>query len=287
MTHIQRATVVGAGAMGSQIALLCALAGCDTTLVDVEQQRIDDAFERLRKTAQKSVDRGTRSANEIEDAFGCLSGTTDLGAAVSDSEIVIEAIVENLDAKRQLFAELDEAAPETTIFATNSSSIVSSKLANISHPERVCNMHFFNPALVMKLVEVVGGEHTAENTVKQVVSLAERMGKTPVVVKKEIFGFIANRIIAAIFDEAISLLENDVATIEDIDTTVVNGLGHPIGPFGLLDLTGIDVNYGIKQLEAEDTGDPSRGPSRTLTELYEAGHLGRKTGKGFYEYGNK
>ncbi|WP_111467010.1 3-hydroxyacyl-CoA dehydrogenase family protein [Microbacterium suaedae] len=285
MTPIGTAVVCGAGAMGSQIAMLAALAGCDTTMVDVDQERLDSAMDQLEKRCARGVARGTLDADDVEAAFARLATSLDLDDAASGADIVIEAIVEDLGAKRDLFQRLGRVAPADAILATNSSSIVSSKLADITNPGRVCNMHFFNPALVMKLVEVVGGEHTSPDTVEAAVELAERMGKTPVVVRREIFGFIANRIVAAIFDEAIELLEAGVATVEDIDLAVTNGLGHPVGPFALLDLTGIDVNVGIKKLEAQETGDPSRGPATTLLDLERAGRLGRKTGRGFYEYG--
>lgn len=285
MSEISRVTVIGAGVMGSQIAMLAAQAGCTTTLVDIDENRVDAAVETLRRTMARSVERGRATAEEVGAAFELLSTSTDLSEAASDADIVIEAIIEDLEAKRALFAQLDEIARVDAILATNSSSIVSSRLASVRNPARVCNMHFFNPALVMQLVEVVGGDHASEETVARVVGLAKRMGKTAVVVKREIFGFIANRIVGAVFDEAISLLEAGVATPEEIDTAVTLGLGHPIGPFALLDLTGIDVNVGIKRLEAQETGDTSRGPSRTLLELVEAGHLGKKSGRGFYEYG--
>lgn len=285
MTPIGTAVVCGAGAMGSQIAMLTALAGCATTMVDVDQDRLDSAIAKLKKSCARGVEKGTLDADAVEAAFERLRTSLDLDATAADADIVIEAIVEDLEAKRELFQRLARVTRADSILATNSSSIVSSKLADIANPERVCNMHFFNPALVMKLVEVVGGDHTAQVTIDAVVDLANRMRKAPVVVRKEIFGFIANRIVAAIFDEAIDLLEAGVATAEDIDRAVTNGLGHPVGPFALLDMTGIDVNVGIKRLEARETGDPSRGPSRTLLELEGAGRLGRKTGRGFYEYG--
>ncbi len=285
MTRIETAVVCGAGAMGSQIAMLAALAGCATTMVDVDQSRLDAAIAQLKRRCARSVEKGTLDADEVDAAFARLGTSLDLDVAARGADIVIEAIVEDLDAKRELFQRLARATRSDAILATNSSSIVSSKLADIANPERVCNMHFFNPALVMTLVEVVGGEHTSPATVDAVVDLADRMRKTPVVVRKEIFGFIANRIVAAIFDEAIDLLEAGVATVEDIDRAVTNGLGHPVGPFALLDMTGIDVNVAIKRLEAQETGDPSRGPSRTLLELESAGRIGRKSGHGFYEYG--
>lgn len=285
MNEISRVTVIGAGVMGSQIAMLAAQAGCTTTLVDVDQARVDAAVETLRRTMARSVERGRATAEEVDAAFEMLSTSTDLSEAARDADIVIEAIIEDLEAKRALFAQLDEVARVDAILATNSSSIVSSRLASVRNPARVCNMHFFNPALVMQLVEVVGGHHASEETIARVVALAARMGKTAVVVRQEVFGFIANRVVGAVFDEAISLLEAGVATPEEIDTAVTLGLGHPIGPFALLDLTGIDVNVGIKRLEAQETGDASRGPSRTLLELAQAGHLGKKSGRGFYEYG--
>lgn len=285
MAEITRVAVVGAGAMGSQIAMLAALAGCETTVVDVDEQRIDAALAKVRESVTRSVERGRLDAEQVEAALPRLISSTDLASAVQDADFVIEAIVEDLDAKRALFAQMGRFAPANAILATNSSSIVSSRLADVPNPGRVCNMHFFNPALVMQLVEVVGGTHTAQVTVESAVRLAERMGKTPVVVKQEIFGFIANRIVGAIFDEAIALLEAGVATAEEIDTAVTKGLGHPIGPFALLDMTGIDVNVGIKKLEAQETHDPSRGPSQTLLSLEAEGRLGKKSGRGFYEYG--
>lgn len=285
MNPIGTAVVCGAGAMGSQIAMLAALAGCTTTMVDVDQDRLENAVSQLKARCDRSVAKGTLERDEVDAAFARLGISLDLETAASEADIVIEAIVEDLDAKRELFQRLGRVTRVDAILATNSSSIVSSKLADIDNPARVCNMHFFNPALVMKLVEVVGGDHTSAATVDAAVELATRMNKTPVVVQKEIFGFIANRIVAAIFDEAIALLEAGVATIEDIDLAVTNGLGHPIGPFALLDMTGIDVNVGIKRLEAQETGDPSRGPSQTLLDLERSGRLGRKSGRGFYEYG--
>ncbi|AYO48967.1 3-hydroxyacyl-CoA dehydrogenase family protein [Micrococcus sp. XM4230A] len=287
MGQTQKVAVIGAGAMGSQIAMLAAMAGCQTTMVDVDQERLDAARDQVLQTAQRQAERGRLEADAVEQAAARLTTEPDLAAAVAEADVVVEAIIEDLEAKRDLFAQLGEHTRPDTILATNSSSIVSSRLAQIPHPERVCNMHFFNPALVMRLVEVVGGDHTSQKTIETVKALAERMGKTPVVVRQEIFGFIANRIVAAIFDEAISLYEQGIASAEDIDTAVTHGLGHPIGPFALLDLTGIDVNVGIKRLEAQETGDPSRGPSQTLLDLMAQGRLGRKTGHGFYEYGDR
>lgn len=278
-------TVCGSGAMGSQIAFVGALAGHAVTLYDIDEARLAAAIIELRGHSDRRVAKGRNTVDEADAAFARLTTTTDLEAAAKNTDFMIEAIVENLEAKRDLFSTFAALAPERAILATNSSSIVSSKLAEgLPNPERVCNMHFFNPALVMELVEVVQGEHTSPNTIDQAMDLARSMNKHPVHITREIFGFVVNRILTAIFDEAISLSEAGIASFEDIDVAVRKGLGHPIGPFALLDLTGIDVNYHIKNLEARETGNPADGPSKSLTDLFEAGKLGRKSGHGFYDY---
>lgn len=278
-------TVCGSGAMGSQIALVAALAGHSVSLYDIDAERLNAALVELRAQMDKRIAKGRISSAEVDAAFGRLTLTTSIKEAAASADFMIEAIVEDLGAKQALFAEFAAIAPAHAVLATNSSSIVSSKLAEgIPHPDRVCNMHFFNPALVMELVEVVQGPHTSVDTVERAMSLATSLGKHPVHITQEIFGFVVNRILTAIFDEAIRLYEGGVASFEDIDIAVRKGLGHPIGPFALLDLTGIDVNYHIKTLQASESGRLSDGPSRSLTELYTAGKLGRKTGAGFYDY---
>lgn len=278
-------TVCGSGAMGSQIALVGALAGHDVTLYDIDADRLDVAIGELRAQAERRVTKGRISREEADAAFARLAVTTSLERAAAGADFMIEAIVEKLEAKQSLFREFELLAPAHCILATNSSSIVSSKLAEgLTRPELVCNMHFFNPALVMELVEVVEGEHTAPETVARAMTLATSMGKHPVHITREIFGFVVNRVLTAIFDEAISLAEAGIASVEDIDVAVRKGLGHPIGPFALLDLTGIDVNYHIKTLQAAESGRPEDGPSQSLTSLYEAGKFGRKTGEGFFTY---
>ncbi|MCQ9353426.1 3-hydroxyacyl-CoA dehydrogenase family protein [Corynebacterium sp. 153RC1] len=282
---IRKLAVCGAGTMGAQIALHIALHGYSVSLFDISEEQLRHADSTLRSLMSRKLTKGKVTQSEIDDAFNNLDYTTDIAQACHDADLVIEAIVEDLDIKRSLFQQLNQVAPDSAILATNSSSIVSSKLADsIDNAERLCNIHFFNPALVLPLVEVVQGPHTSDATVKAVIDFVKDIGKTPVHIEKEIFGFITNRILAVIFDEAISLYEQGVASIETIDTAVKAGLNHPLGPFELLDMTGIDVNYGIKVLQAEDSGDPTQGPSKTLTELYQKGLMGRKTGQGFYTY---
>jgi 3-hydroxybutyryl-CoA dehydrogenase len=282
---IQKVLVVGSGAMGSQIAMVCALAGLDVAVQDLAQASLDRAQAELRSRLDRNVTKGRLTAAERDDAFDRLSFGTDLVSAAKDSDFVIEAAVEKLDIKRVLFAELDRLTPSHAILATNSSSFVPSRLADATtRPDRVVNLHFFNPALVMKCVEVVRGPETSDETVSTTVALAERIGKLPVVLDKEIPGFIANRLLNAVRDEAIRLLEGGYASVEAIDTAARSALGYPMGPFELMDLTGIDIGYLTKQARFEETGDPADAPSATVSALVEAGHLGRKTGRGFYTY---
>lgn len=284
---ISHVAVVGSGAMGSQIAMVCALAGYPVTLQDIEQESLDRAKAFLKKQMDSRVEKGRFTRVEVDSAFDRLSFTASI-EDLSNANIVIEAIVEKLDAKRELFAKLDKIVAENTILATNSSTIVSSKLADVvSYPENVCNIHFFNPVLVMEMVEVVKGPHTSEETAAKSMAFVESIRKTPVLLKKEISGFIANRILGKLMDEAVFLYENGYATHEEIDLVCKKALNHPIGPFALMDLTGIDVNYFVRMQRYNESGDEKDKPARIVAEKVEKGELGKKTGKGFYEYDEK
>jgi 3-hydroxybutyryl-CoA dehydrogenase len=283
--NVNRIVVVGAGAMGSQIAMVCALAGYHVTVTDLDEDVLNVAHGRLSERLARDVTKGRRSSEDVADAFDRLVFSTDLDSAAAKADFVIEAAIERLDVKRRLFADLDRVAPAHAILATNSSSIVSSQLATATgRPDKVLNMHFFNPALVMACVEVVRSDVTSDAAVETTVELTRRLGKQPVVLHKEIPGFIANRILNAVRDEAIYLLERGVADVEDIDTACRTALGYPMGPFELMDLTGIDIGYLTKQARYEETGDPSDLPSKSVTELVERGELGRKSGLGWYRY---
>jgi 3-hydroxybutyryl-CoA dehydrogenase len=282
---MDRILVVGAGTMGAQIAMVAALAGYATSATDLNGAALERAETQLRGRLDRDVAKGRRTREDVDAAFARLSFTTDLDAAASDADLVIEAAVEKLEIKRGLFARLDELTPQHAILTTNSSAIMSSQLADATHrPDRVANMHFFNPALVMRCVEVVRSPATSDATVEAVVGLARRRGKEPVVLGKEIPGFIANRILGAVRDEAIFLLEGGVASVEDIDIACRTALGYPMGPFELMDLTGIDIGFHAKLARHAVTNDPRDLPSRTVTALVERGELGRKTGSGFYTY---
>jgi 3-hydroxybutyryl-CoA dehydrogenase len=283
--NVKKILVIGSGAMGSQIGMVCSLAGYEVIIHDIDEGMLETARAQLGKRMSRNVEKGRMEQEEVDAAFDRMSFTTDLENAASEADFVIEAAVEKLDIKREIFAKLDEMAPEHAILATNSSTIVSSQVADATNrPDRVCNMHFFNPALVMKCVEVVRNPKTSDATVETTVELTRRIGKAPVVLNKEIPGFVANRILNAVRDEAISLYENGIASVEDIDTACKTALGYPMGPFELMDLTGIDIGYYVKMARYEESGDPKDKPSKSVVEKVEKGELGRKTGKGWYEY---
>ncbi|MCT1615654.1 3-hydroxyacyl-CoA dehydrogenase family protein [Kocuria indica] len=278
-------TVIGAGAMGSQIAMVCALAGYDTDVVDIAQDAVDRAETQLHERMDRDVAKQRRTAEDVAAAFERLTFTTDRDGCAAQADVVIEAAVEDLGIKRKLFAELDRICPEHTILVTNSSNIVSSRVADATgRPEKVCNFHFFNPALVMQCVEVVPHEGTSRETVDTALELARSLGKQPVELKKEVPGFVANRLLGALRTEALKLYEDGVADFEDIDIAAKTALRHPMGPFELMDLVGIDVVHLIRLAEYEQTGDPASLPARSVREKYEAGEYGRKTGKGWYDY---
>lgn len=282
--QINKIAVIGSGTMGSQIAMVCALAGYSVVLHDIETKNLLKAKESLQGHMDRRILKGRLSSEEVSAAFSNMNFTTDF-EELKDVDFVIEVIVEKLEIKRELFKKLDEITPKHAILATNSSTIVSSKIADVTNrPEKVCNVHFFNPVLVMELVEVVRGPHTSEETAQIAVEVVKRIKKLPVLLKKEISGFIANRILGKLMDEAVFLLENGYADHEEIDLVCTKALNHPIGPFALMDLTGIDVNYFVRMQRYEESGNESDMPAKIVQEKVRKGELGRKTGKGFYTY---
>lgn len=280
--------VVGAGNMGHQIALCCAIAGYQVKCTDVSPEILKKAEIFADTYLISRVAKGKMTEETAKQARANISFTPDLKAAASEADVVIEAILEKLDLKLKLFAELDEICPPHTILATNSSFIVSSKIAPVTkRPSQLCNMHFFNPALVMKTVEVVKGPHTSEETAQKIYELSKDIGKVPVMLNKEIYGFLVNRIVAAINREAMHIYDMGVASYEDIDNAVVYALGHPMGPFRLMDLTGVDLAYYIGMERYQETGDPSHKPSPIVVEKFIKKEWGQKVGKGFYDYPKK
>ena len=277
--------VIGAGNMGHQISTLCAIQGYKTTVTDVSEEILKSAETFVDKYLPGRVEKGRLTQEQADQARTNIAFSKSLEDAVKDADFVIEAAVEVLDIKRRLFADMDKMAPAHTILATNSSAIVSSRIADATkRPDKVVNMHFFNPALVMKLVEVVQGPHVSDETTQITIELCNRLDKVPVHLKKEVDGFLLNRIFGAIFREASWMLEMGVASHEDIDKACVYGAGHPMGPFRLNDLTGIDLSYTMGMEAFKNTGDRSLLPSPKLVERYVKGEYGQKTGKGWYDY---
>lgn len=286
--NIKTICVVGAGNMGHQIALQAAVFGFTVYCTDINEETLGKAEDFAVKWLNGRMEKGKLKPEEVEAIKSRLHFTNSLEIAAQNADLVIEAAVEILSVKRELFASLDKLCPPHTILATNSSYIVSSRIADATNrPDKVLNMHFFNPALVMNLVEVVQGPHVSEESVQAVLEVSRALGKVPTRVNKEIYGFVCNRIFSAITKEACYLLDQGVASIADIDNAVRNGLGHPMGPLELLDLTGIDLEYNVLMERYGDTGDVKDKPSPALVERYAVGHYGRKTGKGFYEYKSK
>ncbi|CVM26180.1 3-hydroxybutyryl-CoA dehydrogenase [Streptococcus pneumoniae] len=283
--EIRSVVVLGAGTMGSQIAAVSALAGYTTSLVDIQQKQLDRAREQLRQRLDRDIEKGRRDRGAVDEAWGRLALTTDRDRVAASADLVIEAAVEDLSVKRSIFADLDRVCPPHTLLVTNSSNIVSSRVADATgRPGKVCNLHFFNPALVMACVEIVPHEGTDPETVEAASAFVRSLGKTPVKLKREVPGFLANRLLNALRREALDLYEGGVADFEDIDLAAKTALGHPMGPFELMDLVGIDVVYLIRLAEYEQTGDPASLPADSIKAKYEAGDYGRKTGRGWYDY---
>ncbi len=285
---VKKICVVGAGNMGHQIALLCAIHGYKTTCTDVNKEILKKAENFADTYLPGRVQKGRLTEEQAKQARDNISFTPDLKEAVKDADYIIEAIFEALDVKREIFSELNKLAPPHAILATNSSYIVSSKIADTTNrPDKVLNLHFFNPALVMKLVEVVQGPHTSDEAAQISMELCSKLDKIAVHLKKEVDGFLLNRIFRAIRNEALWMLEMGVATFEDIDKACIYGAGQPMGPLRMMDLTGIDLNYTMSMDRFRRTGDRADLPSPSVTERYLKGHYGQKTGKGWYEYPDK
>lgn len=283
--NVKKICVVGAGNMGHQISLLCAMHGYQTTCTDISKDIIKKAEAFVDKYLPGRVAKEKLTEEQAKQARENIRFTSSLEDAVKETDYVIEAVLEVLDLKRKIFKDLDKMAPSHAILASNSSTIVSSKFADATNrPEKVLNLHFFNPALVMKLVEVVQGPHVSDETTKISFDLCNKIGKVPVHLKKEVEGFLLNRIIFAISKEAQWMYEMGVASFEDIDKACIYGAGHPMGPFRLMDLTGIDLAYTMNMEDFKRTGNRMLLPTPSLVERFKRGDYGEKTGKGWYDY---
>jgi 3-hydroxybutyryl-CoA dehydrogenase len=281
MSTIKTISVIGAGVMGSGIAQLAIQSGYPTIMIDQNQQLVDKGIATINKNIDRMLQKGKIAEADKENALALLSTGTKPSAA-AQSDLVIEAISENLELKKIVFAELDSLCPAHTILATNTSSLSVTAVGSATkRPDRVAGMHFFNPVPVMKLVEVVRSRLSSDETVDTLVKLAEAMGKSPIVAVDQA-GFIVARILDVMLNEAVQCMR-DGNRPEDIDAAMKLGCNHPMGPFELIDLMGVDVLYHVMETLRSEFGDKYT-PAPTLARMVEAGQLGRKTGKGFYKY---
>jgi 3-hydroxybutyryl-CoA dehydrogenase len=284
MTETLKVTVIGAGTMGNGIAQTFAAAGHTVKLVEVAQDGLDRGLATIRKSLDRFVKKEKMTQEQTDEIFGRITGSLDMEASVSNAEMVIEAVFENEAVKKEIFVKLDKAAPAGCILASNTSSISITSIASVtSRPQDVVGMHFMNPVPLMKLVELIRGEKTTDEVVARTKAIAEGVGKT-VGVSEDYAGFVANRILMPMLNEAAFTLYEGIATREDIDTIMKLGMNHPMGPLALADFIGIDVCVNILDYMYEQFGDPKFRCAPNMRRMVQAGKLGRKSGEGFYDY---
>jgi 3-hydroxybutyryl-CoA dehydrogenase len=281
---VKNIVVIGAGTMGNGIAHTAAASGLSATLIDVDRSILDRALNTISSNLQRGVDKGKMSADDKQAALGRIRTATD-DQAIANADIVVEAIIEKFEVKQALFQKLDSLAPKECVLASNTSSISITRIAaSTKRPDKVIGMHFFNPVPVMTLVEVIRGIATSDDTYQRVEELAKRMGKTPIEVN-DYPGFVSNRVLMPMINEAIFALYEGVATAEAIDGVMKLGMNHPMGPLQLADFIGLDVCLAILRVLEEGFGDPKYRPCPLLVKMVDAGWLGKKSARGFYTYG--
>jgi 3-hydroxybutyryl-CoA dehydrogenase len=287
--EVKRVAVLGAGLMGHGIVQVCAQTGMfEVTMRDIEQRFIDDGMKMIQDSLQRFARKGSISENDAKTVLNRIHPTLDFREAVQNADLVIEAVTENPALKKSVLADADKYAPAHAIIASNTSSISITEIgAATRRPEKVCGMHFFNPPQLMKLIEIVRGLKTSDETVETIRQISLKLGKEPIVVKKDTPGFIVNRILIPALNEAVFLVAEGVADPEDIDKACTLGLNWPMGPLKLLDYVGIDTMLFITDVMVNETGDPKFRPSNLLKQMVRANLLGRKTRQGFYDWREK
>jgi 3-hydroxybutyryl-CoA dehydrogenase len=286
--EVKKVTVIGAGLMGHGIAQVSAqVAKFEVNLVDVKQEFIDKGMAMIKDSLQRFLKKSVITEDQVKETLERIHPTLNLKEAVADADLIIEAIPENLKLKKDLFSEINQASKPDAIFASNTSSISITELASSTNrPEKFCGMHFFNPPQLMKLVEIVRGAKTSDETVNTLVKVSKKMGKEPIVVKKDCPGFVVNRLHVLSLNEALYLLWEGIADRDDIDKASELGLNWPMGPLRLLDYLGLDTFLAILEVLEKELG-PKFRPCPLLRQMVRAGLLGRKTGKGFYDWTQK
>lgn len=284
--EIKKMGVIGAGVMGSGIAQACSQGGYEVIMRDVEQKFVDGGFESIKKSLGRFVKGGKMAQREADEVVGRIKGTVDLNEAGKDADLIIEAIFEDMEAKKAFFKELDDVCPERTIFASNTSSMMITDLASsVKRREKFIGMHWFNPAPIMRLIEVIRGVETSDETYDTIMNLSKKLGKVPIEAKDGP-GFFTSRFIGHYLMEAVRLFESGVAGIKETDTMCKLGFGWPMGPFELMDLTGLDIPLHASEYVCRETGDPKYAVPITIKKLVKAGYIGNKPGSkgGWYDY---
>lgn len=280
---MEKICVLGAGTMGAGIAQAFAAKGYEVIIRDIKDEFVEKGISGIKKGLEKLAAKGKITNEEVEDILSRISGTTDLNL-LDDVDLVIEAAVENMEIKKQIFADLDKICKPEAILATNTSSLSITEIATAtSRPDKVIGMHFFNPATIMKLVEIIRGMATSEETYNAIKELTLNIAKEPVEVA-EAPGFVVNRILVPMINEAVGILAEGIASVEDIDKAMMLGANHPMGPLALGDLIGLDVCLAIMDVLYKETGDTKYRAHSLLRKYVRAGYLGRKTGRGFHNY---
>ena len=277
--------VIGGGQMGSQIAALAAMAGYKTGLYDENKDNLDYRYKFVEENIKNLIDKKIYNKNKLDAYKQNLELNYSLENVIKDKTFIIEAVVEKYEVKLEIFQKISNILDKKVVMATNSSFIQASEISkHCNHPERFINMHFFYPPIRMDLIEISHPDNVSEDTLKRTKTVSENMGRSIVVLKKETPGFIVNRMLAALVDEAYELYDEGIADFKDIDLAIKKGLNHPLGPFELSDYSGLDIHYYAKLKKFRESGDPKDEPKDFLKEKVVRGDLGVKTGKGFYEY---